>query len=514
MTTIDNRRSQRWDEGAAANARKVSLCVDTVACSGLPRTVRLVPVVHEGLVVRLDVTNVERSFLAGCAGAGRVAYNFTVEKLRANQELWSAEREAGVEPANRTKTLTAIDVQQMWHAEKAVRYPWHARYPSKLYLFAIRQAVAAHKSWMAGKTGFPRFKKRASIAAFKVCETIGLWPGALLLPKLGRVRILAADARQKKTRRLIRSGKARVVSAAVRRDACDGWSASLTIARTVPERPPVPVPARIVGCDLGVKTLVVAVDTSGHEALVALPSKPLGKAQRRLAKRQRVVARKDRCHTKAAGAPGPRRSPSNKRAKAQAAVARTHRKVARQRGTRLHQTTRALTNLGVTLVIEDLNVKGMLAGGGAHKKGLNRHISDAGFAELRRQLTYKMPTGHLLVAPRFYASSKICSNCGIKNQDLQLGHRIWTCNSCGTRHDRDVNAATNLAAWGQALLEQTRAGYRRGAGPSVEATRHARRRDTPTPDTPGVCETGPVPVEATGTRQPDAHASGPSLGRN
>ena len=82
--------------GAPSNPRKVSLCVDTVACSGLPRTVRLVPVVHEGLVVRLDVTNVERSFLAGCAGAGRVAYNFTVEKLRANQELWSAEREAGV----------------------------------------------------------------------------------------------------------------------------------------------------------------------------------------------------------------------------------------------------------------------------------------------------------------------------------------------------------------------------------------------------------------------------------
>ena len=57
---------------------------------------------------------------------------------------------------------------------------------------------------------------------------------------------------------------------------------------------------------------------------------------------------------------------------------------------------------------------------GPTRKGLNRHISDAGFAELRRQLTYKTPEGHLLVAPRFYASSKICSNCEIENQDLQL----------------------------------------------------------------------------------------------
>ena len=269
------------------------------------------PSSHEGLVVRLDVTNVESSFLAGCGGASRVAYNFTVVKLRVNQALWSAERAAGVDPADRSRPLSAIDVQQLWHAEKADRYPWHGQYPSKPYLFAIRQAVAAHKSWMAGRTGFPRFKKRASTAAFKGCETISLGPGALLLPKLGRVRILAADARQKKARRLIRSGKARIVSAVVRRDACGGWSASLTIERTVPERPPVPVPARIVGVDLGVKTLVVAADPAGRQALVAPSTKPLGKAQKRLAKCQRAVARKDRCHGKAIGAPGPRRSASS-----------------------------------------------------------------------------------------------------------------------------------------------------------------------------------------------------------
>jgi hypothetical protein len=178
------------------------------------------PTVHEGLVVRLDVNNVTGSFLAGCAGGARVAYNFTVEKLRANQAVWSAQRDAGVPAADRVRPLTAVDIQEMWHAEKVDRYPWFGEYPSKLYLFAIRDAVKAHRSWMAGTTGFPRFKKRGSTVSFRVCETLALEPGRLKLPKLGWVKISAPDGRQKKVRRLIRCGKARIMSAAVRHNAC------------------------------------------------------------------------------------------------------------------------------------------------------------------------------------------------------------------------------------------------------------------------------------------------------
>lgn len=88
------------------------------------------------------------------------------------------------------KPLSAIDVQQSWHVVKDERYPWHGQYLSKLYLFAIRAAVDAQRRWMAGEAGFPRFKRRSNRMAFRVCETIDLRAGRLLLPKLGGVRSL------------------------------------------------------------------------------------------------------------------------------------------------------------------------------------------------------------------------------------------------------------------------------------------------------------------------------------
>jgi putative transposase len=94
-----------------------------------------------------------------------------------------------------------------------------------------------------------------------------------------------------------------------------------------------------------------------------------------------------------------------------------------------------------TIVIEDLNVKGMLK-----NHCMARAIADMGFHEFRRQLTYKTARrgGTLIVADRWYASSKLCSNCGYKLASLDLGSRQWTCPACHVHHDRDVNAAINL----------------------------------------------------------------------
>lgn len=134
----------------------------------------------------------------------------------------------------------------------------------------------------------------------------------------------------------------------------------------------------------------------------------------------------------------------------------------------------------------------MSTNGGSRKRGLNRAIRDAAFAELRRQLAYKLPAERLIVADRWFPSSKTCSQCGVENQDLTLRHRTWTC-ACGAVHDRDINAAINLAAWGERDLAgaETQVGDRDWPGPSETNRSHARREDTTPPTTGrGFAETG------------------------
>ena len=99
-------------------------------------------------------------------------------------------------------------------------------------------------------------------------------------------------------------------------------------------------------------------------------------------------------------------------------------------------------------MIEDVNVSGMLA-----NRHLSRAIADVGFFAFRRQLEYKtaMAGSTVIVADRWFASSKLCSECGAKNDNLTLAQRIWTCASCGTSHDRDCNAARNLARYAESL---------------------------------------------------------------
>jgi putative transposase len=132
---------------------------------------------------------------------------------------------------------------------------------------------------------------------------------------------------------------------------------------------------------------------------------------------------------------------SRNRGKARVNLARLHERIANIRRDALHRLTTDITRSFHTLGIEDLHVKGMLANG-----RLARAIADMGFYEFRRQLEYKAAwRGALVVvADRWFPSSKLCSNCGHRMKELALGVRQWICPGCGTRHDRDVNAAINL----------------------------------------------------------------------
>ena len=122
-------------------------------------------------------------------------------------------------------------------------------------------------------------------------------------------------------------------------------------------------------------------------------------------------------------------------------IARLHKRIADIRANTLHQLSCYLSTHFSEVVIEDLNVRGMMANG-----KLARHIADVGLYEFRRQMTYKMDWrgGVLTVADRWYPSSKLCSGCGSRKPDLTLADRTYHCEACGHKECRDFNASKNL----------------------------------------------------------------------
>jgi len=205
------------------------------------------------------------------------------------------------------------------------------------------------------------------------------------------------------------------------------WYVTFAIDTHAPE--PMQATGHGVGVDLGVTDFAVTSD--GDK--IANP-RHLERKARNLARYQRRLAR---CPKGSAN-----------RVKAAAKLARAHRKVRNARRDFLHRTSTRLVRSADTIVIEDLNVSGMV-----RNRRLARVISDCGWAEFRRQLQYKCERAgrNLVVIDRWYPSSKTCSACGHLLAELSLGTRHWTCPSCGARHDRDINAAKNILAAGLAV---------------------------------------------------------------
>jgi putative transposase len=196
----------------------------------------------------------------------------------------------------------------------------------------------------------------------------------------------------------------------------------------------------VVGVDVGIKHLAVlsaaVAGVSDKDGFVANP-KHLAGASRALARTSRRASRR-RGPDRRTGA-----RPSKRWEKANRARNTVHHRVANLRRDGLHKLTTSLAGTLGTIVVEDLNVAGML-----RNRRLARSIADAGFGEIRRQLDYKTRWrgGHLVVADRWFPSSKTCSGCGVVKPKLPLRVRVFDCDVCPLVSDRDVNAARNLAA--------------------------------------------------------------------
>ena len=206
----------------------------------------------------------------------------------------------------------------------------------------------------------------------------------------------------------------------------------------------------VIGVDLGVKTL--ATLSTGEFIENINKSRRVKQLEKQLRREQRHLARQLQANTKGyLTTEKGGRKPVYKRPlelcsniqETKRRIKLIYRKLHSIRMNYIHQTTSYLVKqLPKGIVIEDLNVKGMMK-----NRHLAKHIKDAMFYELRRQLEYKcLHYGiYLVVADRFYPSSKTCSYCGSIKSDLKLKERVYKCSSCGLEKDRDLNAAENLA---------------------------------------------------------------------
>jgi putative transposase len=212
----------------------------------------------------------------------------------------------------------------------------------------------------------------------------------------------------------------------VSRDAAGRWFVSLLCECPIE---PHPASSTAVGVDAGITSLVTL--STGEK--ITNP-KHERRDRTRLAKAQRTVSRKQKG--------------SANRAKARVKVARIHARITDRRRDFLHKLTTRLVRENQAVVIEDLYVRNMV-----HNHFLARAISDAAWSDLRAMLEYKCGWygRDLIVIDRWYPSSKTCSACGHVAASLPLRVREWNCESCGTRHDRDINAARNILAAGLAV---------------------------------------------------------------
>jgi putative transposase len=355
--------------------------------------------------IALDLNNQQATYCQKAAGTARFSYNWALAEWNAQYQAWKLDN-AKAKPSQAA-------LRRQLNAVKREQFPWMLEVTKNAPQMAIIQLGEAFKNFFAGRTSYPQYKKKGkSRDSFTLTnDQFAVKASRIRIPNLGWVRMRES---------LRFNGK--ILSATISRTA-NRWYASISVETDDNSHLPNAENQGVVGVDLGIKALATL---STGETITG--AKPLKRLMTKLKHLSRALSRKVKG--------------SANRHKAKQKIARLHARIAFIRQNTLHQLTTDLTRRFHTLGIEDLNVNGMVK-----NRKLSRAISDMGFFEFRRQLSYKaeMRGGLVVVADRWYPSSKTCSMCGDVQAALPLSVRAWQCPRCHTQHDRDTNAATNLA---------------------------------------------------------------------
>ncbi|NEQ37901.1 MAG: IS200/IS605 family element transposase accessory protein TnpB, partial [Okeania sp. SIO3I5] len=345
----------------------------------------------QSIKTKLKVNNKQKTILAKHAGVARHAYNWGLATC--------------ISEYKETKQrLSAITLHKRLVAEVKSENPWYYEVSKCAPQQALRDLDRGFKNFLTiPKSGFPKFKKKGKKDSFYLEGSIKILQGNYIqLPRIGIV----------KTYEILPSVPVQNVTISKK---ADSWYISFKYD----ERPNHTRKKRgIIGVDVGINTLATCSDGTTYANVKAYKQ-----SKKRRTRYQRRVNKKE---------PG-----SKNRAKALKKLAKIHKKVADIRADALHKLTTWLAKNHSVIVIEDLNVSGMLKN---HK--LASAIADCGFYEFKRQLTYKCEWygSELIIADRFYPSSQLCSQCG-HQQKMPLSARRYECSNCGFEADRDFNAA-------------------------------------------------------------------------
>ncbi len=355
---------------------------------------------------RFYPTDAQAAELSRTFGCVRKVYNLA---LAARTEAWA--RQERVNYNQTSAMLTA------WKKTEELAYLNDVS--SVPLQQALRHLQTAFHNFFSKRAKYPRFKskKKSRKSAEYTTSAFRFRDGWLTLAKMTRPLDIVWS------RPLPEGASPSTVT--VSQDAAGRWFVSLLCED--PTVQPLPATGTAVGIDMGLDHLLTLstgekVSNPRHER----------RDRDRLARAQRQLARK----AKGDGA---------NRAKARRKVAKIYARIADRRRDHLHKLTTRLVRENQTIVIEDLAVRNMVKNG-----SLARAISDAAWSDFRNMLEYKAAWyGREVIAiDRFFPSSKLCSACGTLQRRMPLTVRTWTCDNCGTTHDRDVNAANNILAVG------------------------------------------------------------------
>lgn len=347
--------------------------------------------------IELKLNNKQRTYFAKAAGVARFAYNWALCE-------WQKEYVLGLKPSDPS-------LRRKLNSIKHKEFPWMLEVTKNAPQMAIIQLGQAFKNFFAKRALFPQFRKKGIHDRFTLSnDQFAVNGSRIRIPHLGWVRMRES---------LRFEGK--ILSATISRRA-DKWFVSLNVASVKSVSSTENENQVAVGVDLGLTQFA----TLSTGEIIPGP-KPHKAKLHRLKRLSKSLSRKQKG--------------SINRNKARIKLAKLHYQIANIRNDAIHKFTTQLTSRFSTIVIEDLHVKGMV-----RNRKLSRSISDMGFHEFRRQLEYKSGLNNkkVIVADRWFASSKTCSVCANKNSELTLSVREWQCNYCGTEHHRDINAAKNL----------------------------------------------------------------------
>ncbi len=390
---------------------------------------------------RIYPTKEQRVFLEKHFGACRYVYNYFLD-LRAR------------EYKENKRSISGLECKRMLIPLKKTN-KWLKEINSQSLQEAVLNLEKAYQRFFKGLGKYPVFKRKRNHQSFTVPQHFFVEGNLFYIPKLKQgIRI-----------KLHRPIDGVPSSLTISRAPSGKYYASFSCETLMPEVRN--KPAGIIGIDLGITSFIA----TSNKQKVDHPA-CLRKSERKLARYQRLLSKK--------------KNGSNNKSKQRLKVALLHEKISNQRHDFLHKLSRKIVDENQAVYLESLNVKGMM-----QNRHLSKSIADSGWSEFARQLKYKGEWYGTKVVQigRFVPSTKTCSACDAVNHDLSLKDRVWTCPSCKTIHDRDINAATVIKKVGQDMPDikpvEKRASVlsfkRKGKPASMKQEAHVKMHEVLTP---------------------------------